>query len=662
MNTKIILHIGIHKTGTSAIQQFLSTNSALLEAQGIFYPLLRKEWNNHNPLAWCLMDPKYAPPNAQYYKKYGAEEQWETLLDRISENACHTVLLSGEDFALVRDPARLTDLLNGFDPRIILYLRRQDQLLQSIYNQDVKGAAWMRTQRFDEFLNNHRLDDLIRYDRFLNRWVSVFGKKRLSVGVYEKARLRNGLIPDFVERAGIRVDERFVIPSVFENPSLSPFELELKRILNSAKLSASENEMLLEAMRTSRSARQTRSSSMVHHLMSPSKRAAFMKTHHEGNRRVAKRFFKEDSLLFSSVESDGDFRVREPDQSFQLESDVAPLVLDLLRRASVQQAQVAESRGKKPSDRLSKDSEIIEPPFSRAALTEVSAGLFRLPESAQDGENLYSMSNWAPIYLPLLEKISPKRIVEIGVELGGNTAVLEKFCIQYRVELHLVDTDLKAKTEGFEHDMLFYHQKKSIDFFADFRGAQVYFIDADHNYQSVFAELELIGRAHKKEDPLLVILHDTGWPCGFRDCFYDPSTAESPKDTISVVKGPVPWRSDLVEGGFGAALFGWKNREGGAKNGVRHAIEDFVGQRSGWSRMYFTPFYGICFLWLESSLSEDLQHDIRDWLVSLERAEPIFATLEWNRLLLYLKIQQGGRLWQKQQDWIRHLEEELEIQ
>lgn len=295
------------------------------------------------------------------------------------------------------------------------------------------------------------------------------------------------------------------------------------------------------------------------------------------------------------------------------------------------------------------DIEPIKVQFRKSALTSESAKLFDLPESAQDNDNLYSMGNWAPIYMPLLDRIGPRVIVEIGSEYGGNTRHLGRYCLARGIELHIVDTHPREDPEIHAKPLIHYHEARSVDFLPGFKGAQVYFIDGDHNYRTVRAELELIAGAYDGHGPLLLLLHDTGWPCGCVDTFYDPSTVDGELEPFSSNKGPLPWKDELDENGFGSGFVSYSNRIGGPANGVRPAIEDFVEARSGWSTAYFTPFYGLCLLWKEDSLSDDQRDYIRELVGALDRMGPILATLEWNRVLLYLQTQFMRVEWERQQ-------------
>jgi hypothetical protein len=136
----------------------------------------------------------------------------------------------------------------------------------------------------------------------------------------------------------------------------------------------------------------------------------------------------------------------------------------------------------------------------------------------------------------------------------------------------------------------------------------------------------------------------------------------------------------MDEHGFGKGAFSYSVRIGGEKNGVRAAVEEFVAKNSGWRAAYSAAFYGLGLLWKEDSFSPALSEYMRDLVAALERAEPALATLEWNRILLYIQTQfmgaewweqhsrierledqlrSAGTIWKEQQSWIGHLEDRL---
>ena len=51
---RIILHIGVYKTGTTAVQSFLARNRSALAEQGVLYPESFTRFDAHHPLPWAL--------------------------------------------------------------------------------------------------------------------------------------------------------------------------------------------------------------------------------------------------------------------------------------------------------------------------------------------------------------------------------------------------------------------------------------------------------------------------------------------------------------------------------------------------------------------------------------------------------------------------------
>ena len=120
-------------------------------------------------------------------------------------------------------------------------------------------------------------------------------------------------------------------------------------------------------------------------------------------------------------------------------------------------------------------------------------------------------------------------------------------------------------------------------------------IDGDHNYYTVSEELRLIAEASGAELPLL-IFHDVGWPHGRRDDYYaaDLIPAEH-RQPIHEGGGLHPDEPGIRAGGLpyrGAAA-----REGGPRNGVLTAVEDFVAEHEGLRLAVVPAFFGLGIVW-----------------------------------------------------------------
>ena len=143
----LVLHIGTHKTGTTALQETLAANRGALAAQGIVYPRLDAREAGHHRLVtpWIdLAHRRYAGPSGI--------ELWQGLAERHAGGR-DTLLLSSEGFSRARpqavDFAALAGLVAGFRRRsVVCYLRNQADYIQSIYLQVLKRGRWVDFDRF----------------------------------------------------------------------------------------------------------------------------------------------------------------------------------------------------------------------------------------------------------------------------------------------------------------------------------------------------------------------------------------------------------------------------------------------------------------------------------------------------------------------------------
>jgi len=237
---RVYLHIGLEKTGTSSIQQFLRINRDALKAARLLFP--------HAPGAENHMALSAAAQNEQKRDDlrmiYGLDspakirEFRKTLVEKLvaeaEEAGCHTVVLSGEHCSSrLTTPAEvelLWRMLQSLtkDIRVIVYLRRQDEFLCSTYSTDVKSgftgsmklpSAELREQRYN-------------YYPLLERWDSVVGRANLICRIYDRAALKDGdVVADFLQLLGLDYEENYRRPERV-NESLDVNALEFLRLFN----------------------------------------------------------------------------------------------------------------------------------------------------------------------------------------------------------------------------------------------------------------------------------------------------------------------------------------------------------------------------------------------------------------------------------------------
>ncbi len=132
MNRILYLHIGLHKTGTSAIQRFLGYDRAVLGKMGVIVPGDQVDVNLHHHIA--LQASIWANAETARKKFRNTIEPIAYLGERI--------VLSSEVFAGPNIHIKVLDELTSYFStiRVIVYLRRGDTMIESAYNQIVNGG------------------------------------------------------------------------------------------------------------------------------------------------------------------------------------------------------------------------------------------------------------------------------------------------------------------------------------------------------------------------------------------------------------------------------------------------------------------------------------------------------------------------------------------
>jgi len=287
---KLIVHIGLHKTGTSSIQGFLAANRATFSAHGVFVPYSSLHSNPHAGLhhyiAGAFKEGK--PGNINYVVN--------TILEESGN--CPTVLLSSEVLCEITSGiSSVRDVLfSFFDPvEVIVYLRRQDHTALSAYNQIVKRKG--HSGRFDPFNNIYYNGN---YLQLLQKWEREFGKEQLKVLVFEKKGFyKGGLLSDFLfNTLGIENTDDFVLSLKEVNKGWSADAVEFCRIVNSmipdalstGIVDAIDNYCLLDSTLDF----------PLESLFSPFDRLKYIKRFEAGNKEIALNYLgRYDGTLFN---------------------------------------------------------------------------------------------------------------------------------------------------------------------------------------------------------------------------------------------------------------------------------------------------------------------------------------------------------------------------
>lgn len=255
---------------------------------------------------------------------------------------------------------------------------------------------------------------------------------------------------------------------------------------------------------------------------------------------------------------------------------------------------------------------------------------------------------WNLAIEPVLTAVRAQRVLEIGALRGETTAKLLRL-LGPEAELHVIDP--RPQFDPAEHETQFpgryhFHRGLSLDVLPDLPPVDVALIDGDHNWHTVFNELRLLAataRVHGTPLPVLV-LHDVGWPYGRRDLYYAPETIPEAYRQPSARRGMRPGRRELVaKGGLNASVDN-ALMEGGPRNGVLTALEDFLHEHDEPIRTVTLPVYfGLAVVVEERRLARE--PDLAEVLDGLEgpKGQSGLAAIA-DKLWLGTLVGQQGRL------------------
>lgn len=246
------------------------------------------------------------------------------------------------------------------------------------------------------------------------------------------------------------------------------------------------------------------------------------------------------------------------------------------------------------------------------------------------GRSGYSLANNRELVFACLDAAGARSVVEIGAEHGLFTRELLAWAGGGDAAVTAIDpsphemlVELAAGEPRLE-----LIERTSTEALAELPRFDAYIVDGDHNYFTVSAELRAIEAVAQGPMPL-VLFHDVCWPHARRDAYYAPERipAEHRQPLAENVR-VLPWDRGVGEdAGFPGPCIA--AREGGPRNGVLTAIEDYLDGREGLRFARVPAFFGFAALWSERTPGAAAIAAVVEPLAE----HPVIARLEANRII-----------------------------
>ncbi|MBC7284275.1 hypothetical protein [Hoeflea sp.] len=232
--THVYLHIGIGKTGTTAIQHALHLQRDQLLEDGVLYPKSGVAYEAHHSLA---------PLNVKAIPK-PVKEMYETLRSEIEEANPDKVLLSSEFFCFVNPNvvAEIAAYMKDYTTTVIFFVREQVDLIESAYKQELKTNP-VFTSTFDEYIQ--RVVKAFDFNERINPWVENFGRENVKALLY---RSKKGYRSDPLK---LLLDETDILLSADTdlselNPSIPSCLAETVRLVNKTGISHDDKRAIVQ--------------------------------------------------------------------------------------------------------------------------------------------------------------------------------------------------------------------------------------------------------------------------------------------------------------------------------------------------------------------------------------------------------------------------------
>jgi hypothetical protein len=307
-----VVDLGVQKTGSKARQQFFTDHMHRVSDVRPFYPITGRHGSWHRPLYDSLAR--------------GDRSVLDALTREVTEQGdlADVLILSYEEMYKLdqRQIVWLKDALPSLT--VLLFLRRQDQLVNSLHNQFHKSHR-VSLRELESFETGMLAYDAA-YDHraTIERWSGVLGRESVVPILFTKSE---SSIVAFFHHAGVAVDLAGY-EETFPNRAMDPVGLAILRWIKRLIVDEGELPAIMTQAHLALASHLVTSPDATNYTLTMEDRQRVMSHYEASNEWVRKEFFPQRRCLFDPLEPG---RLMQPD--FATGRDVAEAIISDARLA-----------------------------------------------------------------------------------------------------------------------------------------------------------------------------------------------------------------------------------------------------------------------------------------------------------------------------------------
>jgi hypothetical protein len=273
---KILLHVGLNKTGSTSIQRFYFENREDLLERGFLYPDTGLVGVGHHSLAWSIGIGRSLRNN----KTIDRKTIYHTLKEEFKKSTANNLIISSEYFCIANDE-QIAEIAQEFSSlgnvTIFFVLRRQDKWIESLYSEVVQALiSKIDIALYYEGLPSQFLD----FYSMTIKWKRHF-PGRITIIPYQEKRLDI----HHVVSTELGIDFSGFKEVATENVSLSPQALAIMRMLPQFdEFNQEEHDSIISFFRAVPFIKRTRD------LLSPELRNSIKEKYSPSNAKLEQRY------------------------------------------------------------------------------------------------------------------------------------------------------------------------------------------------------------------------------------------------------------------------------------------------------------------------------------------------------------------------------------